>query len=708
MKYIETLILLTLVGVLPTVHGADQSEQRLKATSAGSSQPNILFICTDDQAPWDLGASGNQQALTPNMDSLVARGAYLVNSFVTTPVCSPSRAATLTSQYGYEVGVRNWVQFGERAMGQGLNPDSVTYVELLKKAGYSTSLIGKWHLGEEPEHYPTHHGFDYFMGHIQGGFAVENPVFQRNGKEVQFTGLTADILANDVTDRIEHHAQQNNDRPFYIAWHTRAPHTKWLPVAVEDMAPYEYEDFHADVPDYPDLDRKKVDQWMKEYLASTRSVDRNLGNVIETLERTGFAENTIIIFTSDHGYNMGHHGIWHKGNGKWMLKHTVPERGNINADQRPNMWDNSVKVPAVVCWPNQIKPGIRLEADTTNLDWFPTILAMAGVDQPRNLGVRGENLVPLLTGEAKDTQRDGVFSFLSFYEDYARVFVGELRMWRTDRWKLVRDFRNPHLDELFDLVNDPGETNNEIDNPKHRKVVNKLHKKILNEMRESNDPILAYINSDNQRPPLFPVHRTPDFFNGNDLSGWSGNDGYWSVQDGAIVGHADKEVPQNEFIWSDVEVGDFHLSVDVKLTPDNRNAGIQFRSKPVNDHGQALGYQADVGLGVWGKLYHEHGRGKLDWNDRAKAVIKQGDWNRYEILAVGDRIWTAINGRLCVALKDPIGERSGKIAFQIHSGTPQTVFYRNPVLTHNPKVALVGMKEAELNKKLVSPLDQSE
>jgi uncharacterized sulfatase len=349
MKYIETLILLTLVGVLPTVHGADQSEQRLKATSAGSSQPNILFICTDDQAPWDLGASGNQQALTPNMDSLVARGAYLVNSFVTTPVCSPSRAATLTSQYGYEVGVRNWVQFGERAMGQGLNPDSVTYVELLKKAGYSTSLIGKWHLGEEPEHYPTHHGFDYFMGHIQGGFAVENPVFQRNGKEVQFTGLTADILANDVTDRIEH---------------------------------------HADVPDYPDLDRKKVDQWMKEYLASTRSVDRNLGNVIETLERTGFAENTIIIFTSDHGYNMGHHGIWHKGNGKWMLKHTVPERGNINADQRPNMWDNSVKVPAVVCWPNQIKPGIRLEADTTNLDWFPTILAMAGVDQPRNLGVR--------------------------------------------------------------------------------------------------------------------------------------------------------------------------------------------------------------------------------------------------------------------------------------------------------------------------------
>jgi len=158
-----------------------------------------------------------------------------------------------------------------------------------------------------------------------------------------------------------------------------------------------------------------------------------------------------------------------------------------------------------------------MEVFTTNLDWFPTILAMAGIEIPENHLVRGQNLLPLLTGETGETERDGVFSFLSFYEDYANVFIGELRMWRTDRWKLVRDFRNPYLDELYDLVNDPGETNNEIDNPKHRKVVNELHKKIMNEMRESNDPILAYINSDNLRPPLFPVHRTPDFFNGKDL-----------------------------------------------------------------------------------------------------------------------------------------------------------------------------------------------
>jgi hypothetical protein len=191
-----------------------------------------------------------------------------------------------------------------------------------------------------------------------------------------------------------------------------------------------------------------------------------------------------------------------------------------------------------------------------------------------------------------------------------------------------------------------------------------------------------------------------EFFNGKDLTGWKGGDGYWSVKDGAIVGHSERHVPRNEFIWSEVEVRDFHLAVDVKLTQDDRNAGIQFRSKPIDAHGQALGYQADVGAGVWGKLYHEHGRGKLDWNDNAAGAVKPGQWNKYEILAVGHRIWTAINGKLCVAIEDPKGELAGKIAFQIHAGPPQTVQYRNPILTHNPNIELVGLNEKDLIAKL--------
>lgn len=195
------------------------------------------------------------------------------------------------------------------------------------------------------------------------------------------------------------------------------------------------------------------------------------------------------------------------------------------------------------------------------------------------------------------------------------------------------------------------------------------------------------------------------FFNGEDLTGWKGDSAYWSVQDNAIVGHSDEPVEGNKFIWSEVPVDDFYLSLDVKLTPAERNAGIQFRSVSINERGQARGYQADAGGNFWGKLYHEHGRKKLDWNDRALAVIKHADWNHYEILAVGDHIWTAINGTLCVAIKDPQGERSGQIAFQIHGGPPQTVHYRNPTLTHNPQVKIAGMNEAELNAKLKAPDD---
>jgi len=191
------------------------------------------------------------------------------------------------------------------------------------------------------------------------------------------------------------------------------------------------------------------------------------------------------------------------------------------------------------------------------------------------------------------------------------------------------------------------------------------------------------------------------FFNGKNLDGWAARQmKYWSVKDGAIVGHSAVKVPKNEFIWSKVLVKDFYLWVDVKILPDNRNAGIQFRSKKANASGQAHGYQADVGGGVWGKLYHEHGRGKLDWNNRAAKIIKRGEWNRYEILAVGHRIWTAINGTLCVAIEDPKGELSGHISFQVHSGLPQTVAYRVNKLIHNPKVELAGLNEKQLRAAL--------
>ncbi|GAB3928641.1 hypothetical protein GCM10028804_35850 [Larkinella terrae] len=181
---------------------------------------------------------------------------------------------------------------------------------------------------------------------------------------------------------------------------------------------------------------------------------------------------------------------------------------------------------------------------------------------------------------------------------------------------------------------------------------------------------------------------------------------YWSVKNGAIVGRATQPVEKNRFLWSSVKVADFYLSIDVKLEPDDRNAGIQFRSQKADETGQALGYQADMGKDVWGRLYHEHGRQKLDWSDRGEKAVQRGQWNHYEILAVGNRIWTAINGKLAVAVKDPDGDASGYIALQIHSGEPQTVTYKINRLVHNPKVELAGLTESQLNKELKLPEDK--
>ena len=205
-------------------------------------------------------------------------------------------------------------------------------------------------------------------------------------------------------------------------------------------------------------------------------------------------------------------------------------------------------------------------------------------------------------------------------------------------------------------------------------------------------------------------HATPRedaaFFNGRDLTGWEPVTPYWSVQDGAITGSGKEQVPSNQFIWSGVEVKDFHLTLDVKLVPDTGNGGIQFRSqkKPPTE---AQGYQADIGRGCWGRLYHESsGRGFIGNGEQdIEAIIKPGAWNHYEILAVGHRIWLAMNGRIIEAVEDPTGELAGFIAVQLHAGEPQSISYQIKKMVHNPDVALGGMDEAQLNAEILRRVD---
>lgn len=201
--------------------------------------------------------------------------------------------------------------------------------------------------------------------------------------------------------------------------------------------------------------------------------------------------------------------------------------------------------------------------------------------------------------------------------------------------------------------------------------------------------------------PLF-LQAKEVFFNGKDLNGWSAQDmSYWSVQDSAIVGtKGDQKIPGNQFLWYDKSVKDFKLTLKVKQIPYAANAGIQFRSKR-GPNGHAIGYQADIGKGWWGSLYHEHGRKILAKNkDTTGQNLKPEKWNTYEILATGHRIWLAINGKITVALRDPIGELDGQISLQIHGGMPQKVIYKDLKLERNPQVEMLGMNESELNKIL--------
>ena len=197
--------------------------------------------------------------------------------------------------------------------------------------------------------------------------------------------------------------------------------------------------------------------------------------------------------------------------------------------------------------------------------------------------------------------------------------------------------------------------------------------------------LVAYLRTKAQVPLLAAPDSVALFFNGKDLAYWDGDPALWRVEKGELVGKS-PGLKRNEFIKSQLLLGDFRLVVKVKLVPDAGNSGIQFRSVALSD-GEMKGCQAAVGVDWWGKLYEERGRGLL-WKDSGEAHVKRDAWNTYEVLAVGAKIRTAINGHLCVDLDDPLVARDGIIGLQLHSGGAFEVRYRDFELELNPKFAL--------------------
>lgn len=452
----------------------------------GAERPNILFIFTDDQAPWAVGLSGYPHAETPHMDRLFREGAYLVNAFTVTPVCSPSRAELMTSRYGTELGITDWIN-PRKEPELGLDPAYETWPEALAGAGYRTGLIGKWHLGTLDKFHPTEFGYEYFMGFRSGGNKPKDPTLEVEGTERKLSGLLPDILVDDAIEFL----RRDGDEPFLLSLHFRAPHAPWLPVAEEDLAPFRDLDPTIPNPDYPKLDTQRVKRMTREYLASVASVDRNVGRLLDELDQLELSDNTVVIYSSDHGYSMGHNGIWHKGNGHWVLTEPPPATENIPRNQRPNMYDNSIRVPTAVRWPGVIKPGTVVTHTLSNLDWYPTLLGMAGVDVPESQTLRGRNFLPLLKGDDVEWNDDLYAEYSTHHQSHTHM-----RMYRTPEWKLVKDFLNPGRDELYNLTDDPAESNNLIDsdNAAVQELRAALEERILEQMRELNDPVLESVN----------------------------------------------------------------------------------------------------------------------------------------------------------------------------------------------------------------------
>jgi catechol-2,3-dioxygenase len=192
-------------------------------------------------------------------------------------------------------------------------------------------------------------------------------------------------------------------------------------------------------------------------------------------------------------------------------------------------------------------------------------------------------------------------------------------------------------------------------------------------------------------------------FNGKNLDGWSGEEGLWRVENGTIVGEARGFQHYNTWLWHDTAIlKDFYLSVWIRQEPArDRSGGVQFRSQQVDLGNQARGYRAVIGGHLWGTLFHEKGREGLFTTDAGEKAARGDDWNHYEVLAVGHRIWTAVNGTVATHVEDPKGERAGKLALELHFGGPQTVRFRDLKVIRNPPIALQGHDEAALVKMLV-------
>ncbi len=430
--------------------------------------PNIVVILTDDQGPWAMGCAGNPEIQTPNLDRLAASGIRFENFFCVSPVCSPARASLLTGRIPSQHGIHDWLLGG---LGKDDAVDylggQTAYTEILAGHGYACGFSGKWHLGCSA--FPQK-GFTRWYAHQCGGGPYYNAPVYHDGEPTTEPRYITDVITDRALDHLD--AFAHGPAPFYLSVHYTAPHSPWIDnhpeeiVSLYDDCPFESCPVEPEHPwalrnSVPDRVRELRREHLKGYFAVVTAMDANVGRILDRIEALGLRDSTLVFFTSDNGYNCGHHGVWGKGNGTYPL----------------NMYDSSVKVPTLLAHPGAIAGGQVCEALLSHYDFMPTLLDYAGLPNPEAERLPGRSFAALLRGEPMREREDVVV-----YDEY-----GPVRMIRSRQWKYVHRYPyGPH--ELYDLVNDPGERVNRIEDASAHEILVELKSRLDNWFAAYVDP----------------------------------------------------------------------------------------------------------------------------------------------------------------------------------------------------------------------------
>lgn len=630
----------------------------------------------DDMGYAGLSSFGNPHFKTPELDRLAEEGLRFTDFHSSCPVCSPTRAGLLTGRYQQRSGVEAIVHpYSQHPLHyQGLHREEITFAEILQDAGYATGLIGKWHLGyanEQPKYHPQNHGFEEFIGYHGGNDDFINHIgdhfehdWWHGKKEVYEEGYITHLINKYSLDFIKRH----KDEPFCLFVSHEAIHS---PFQGPGDPPQRLHTNDAMIR-YPSV---ALIQEM------TDALDEGVGQLRQKLIELNLEKNTLVFFFSDNG-----------GTSRNYSSHS-DFRGT-----KGSVWEGGHRVPAIAWWPGNVNAGTVTNEVGISIDLMPTILKLANAPLPIGHFLDGIDLSPLLFEKAVLPERSLFWSYIGNTGNRQEAM-------REGPWKLVVDhpratpgtFENEKF-YLFNLEEDIGEETNLVDQ----------HPERTSQMADQVKTWYHEVSSTATRQPggwlarNFVAHDA-SVFNGKDLSGWvTESPENWSVVDGSIVVKGNVNDSKVHYLWSDLELRDFYLSIDVKQIAFSGNGGIIFRDKGDSSYQTGFGVSKVEGI-LWGKLFAGGGRGMIDMNNLGDKYVRPERWNHLEILAVDERIWIALNGRICSSVRDPKGPRVGKFGFQSSDGN-QEIYFKINTLVHEPDVQLAGYFEHELNQILKAPV----